>query len=73
MLLTAIYSEDEADVTAMRIPELAFFFRGRFPSDETVSRGIKSRFAPVTCLATRRVVYNRSKLLGYLHTHKDQK
>ena len=56
MLLTAIYSEDEADVTAMRIPELAFFFRGRFLSDETIEMGIKSRFAPGTCLATRRAV-----------------
>lgn len=56
MLLTAIYSEDEADVTAIRISELACFFRDRFPSDKTVQRAIKSHFAPGTCLATRKVV-----------------
>lgn len=42
MLLTAMYSEEEADVTAMKISESAFRFLRRTPSDEANQRGLRA-------------------------------
>ena len=42
MLLTAMYSEDEADVTAVQILESAFPFRRENPGEETVPRKKRS-------------------------------
>ena len=63
MLLTAMYSEEEADVTAMRVLESASSLPSRTPSDETIQKGIKGFFALRKYLATRKGVRERKKAL----------
>ena len=56
MLLTAMYSEEEADVTAKKVVELAFFFQGKMLSSETIPWLGQSMFASGTSVAIRKVV-----------------
>ena len=56
MLLTAMYSEEEADVTAKKIAESALCLQGKMLSKETIPRLRQSMFAFGTSVATRKVV-----------------
>ena len=58
ILLTAIYSAEEADVTAMKVSESAFFFLGSMTSDERTQRGAESCFALGSYFSTCKTVYD---------------
>ena len=56
MLLTAMYSEEEADVTAKKIAESALCLQGKTLGNETIPWLRQSMFAFGTSVATRKVV-----------------
>lgn len=56
MLLTAMYSEEEADVTAKKIAESALCLQGEMLGTETVPWLGQSMFAFGRSVATRKVV-----------------
>ena len=56
MLLTAMYSEEEADVTAKKIAESALCLQRNMLGNETIPLLGQSIFAFGTSVATRKVV-----------------
>ena len=56
MLLTAMYSEEEADVTAKKIAESALCLQDKMLGNETIPWLRQSMFAFGTSVATRKVV-----------------
>ena len=68
MLLTAMYSEEEADVTARKIAESVLCLQGNMLGNETIPWLSQSTFAFGTSVATRKVVRDGYEALGE-HTY----